>query len=226
MPTWHQLKRAGCVILYQRSSSPSHWKPHGILVVKLISVRIYNQNERLTSNIWRQPLIYMLEFSCHRCLVRADQRGGKECHGACRTSNRVQVRVRAFSHTASSEYLLSVVLLQSFKLELWVLKRFLGMFKRELSANGGDSTHSNVFISNNSRRFTCLALVWRLNTKLESNGYPPMGSLKQDLADGVRLIQLMVSKPLIKYTSAHYLFYDRRRSWVIFMRIVLAIILT
>ncbi|KAI0087028.1 calponin homology domain-containing protein [Irpex rosettiformis] len=31
-----------------------------------------------------------------------------------------------------------------------------------------------------------------LNTKLESNGYPPMTSLVQDLSDGVRLIQLMV----------------------------------
>ncbi|KAF5369426.1 hypothetical protein D9758_002608 [Tetrapyrgos nigripes] len=30
-----------------------------------------------------------------------------------------------------------------------------------------------------------------LNTKLESNGYPPMSSLVQDLSDGVRLIQLM-----------------------------------
>ncbi|KAH7927772.1 hypothetical protein BV22DRAFT_1150413 [Leucogyrophana mollusca] len=30
-----------------------------------------------------------------------------------------------------------------------------------------------------------------LNTKLESHGYPPMNSLKQDLSDGVRLIQLM-----------------------------------
>ncbi|GLB38228.1 putative ca2+ insensitive EF hand [Lyophyllum shimeji] len=30
-----------------------------------------------------------------------------------------------------------------------------------------------------------------LNTKLESNGYPPMSSLVKDLSDGVRLIQLM-----------------------------------
>jgi len=30
-----------------------------------------------------------------------------------------------------------------------------------------------------------------LNTKLESNGYPPMRSLVEDLSDGVRLIQLM-----------------------------------
>ncbi|KAI0916871.1 hypothetical protein AcW1_007797 [Taiwanofungus camphoratus] len=30
-----------------------------------------------------------------------------------------------------------------------------------------------------------------LNTKLESNGYPPMASLVKDLSDGVRLIQLM-----------------------------------
>ncbi|KZV63476.1 hypothetical protein PENSPDRAFT_691598 [Peniophora sp. CONT] len=30
-----------------------------------------------------------------------------------------------------------------------------------------------------------------LNTKLESNGYPPMQSLRTDLSDGVRLIQLM-----------------------------------
>ncbi|EMD40209.1 hypothetical protein CERSUDRAFT_151252 [Gelatoporia subvermispora B] len=30
-----------------------------------------------------------------------------------------------------------------------------------------------------------------LNTKLESNGYPPMTSLVKDLSDGVRLIQLM-----------------------------------
>jgi hypothetical protein len=35
-------------------------------------------------------------------------------------------------------------------------------------------------------------LPYRLNTKLEANGYPPMHSLVQDLSDGVRLIQLMV----------------------------------
>lgn len=34
----------------------------------------------------------------------------------------------------------------------------------------------------------------RLNTKLETNGYPPMRSLVQDLSDGVRLIQLMVRR--------------------------------
>lgn len=33
----------------------------------------------------------------------------------------------------------------------------------------------------------------RLNTKLEEGGYPPMSSLVQDLSDGVKLIQLMVS---------------------------------
>ena len=33
---------------------------------------------------------------------------------------------------------------------------------------------------------------FRLNTKLEANGYPPMSSLVKDLSDGVRLIQLMV----------------------------------
>lgn len=32
----------------------------------------------------------------------------------------------------------------------------------------------------------------RLNTKLESGGYPAMTSLVKDLSDGVRLIQLMV----------------------------------
>ena len=35
--------------------------------------------------------------------------------------------------------------------------------------------------------------TYRLNTKLESNGYPPMTSLVKDLSDGVRLIQLMAS---------------------------------
>ena len=35
--------------------------------------------------------------------------------------------------------------------------------------------------------------IYRLNTKLESAGYPPMTSLVKDLSDGVRLIQLMVS---------------------------------
>ena len=38
--------------------------------------------------------------------------------------------------------------------------------------------------------------VLRLNTKLESQNYPPMTSLVQDLSDGVRLIQLMVSMML------------------------------
>lgn len=33
---------------------------------------------------------------------------------------------------------------------------------------------------------------YRLNAKLEANGYPPMSSLATDLSDGVRLIQLMV----------------------------------
>ena len=35
-------------------------------------------------------------------------------------------------------------------------------------------------------------MIFRLNTKLEANGYPTMSSLVKDLSDGVRLIQLMV----------------------------------
>lgn len=39
----------------------------------------------------------------------------------------------------------------------------------------------------------------RLNTKLDSHGYPPMTSLVRDLSDGVRLIQLMVSRHSIPH---------------------------
>jgi hypothetical protein len=47
-------------------------------------------------------------------------------------------------------------------------------------------------------RLTAFAnCICRLNTKLESAGHPPMTSLVQDLSDGVRLIQLMVSILLI-----------------------------
>jgi hypothetical protein len=45
-------------------------------------------------------------------------------------------------------------------------------------------------------------LVSRLNTKLESNGYPPMMSLVKDLSDGVRLIQLMASALPYQWTFA------------------------
>lgn len=47
------------------------------------------------------------------------------------------------------------------------------------------------------RQPASLAPISRLNTKLEANGYPPMHSLVQDLADGVRLIQLMVRPTLV-----------------------------
>jgi hypothetical protein len=47
-----------------------------------------------------------------------------------------------------------------------------------------------------------LAPISRLNTKLETNGYPPMRSLVQDLSDGVRLIQLMVRSTLVSCTAA------------------------
>ena len=63
-------------------------------------------------------------------------------------------------------------------------KRVPGMFKNARSANG-------EYIS-----FLLVPLVFtlsaRLNTKLETQNYPPMTSLVQDLSDGVRLIQLMV----------------------------------
>jgi len=39
--------------------------------------------------------------------------------------------------------------------------------------------------------------LYRLNTKLEANGYPPMTSLVKDLPDGVRLIQLMVLSKIV-----------------------------
>ena len=55
--------------------------------------------------------------------------------------------------------------------------------------------------------------VSRLNTKLESAGYPPMTSLVKDLSDGVRLIQLMVSRrtplfPRLTYMSTGNHGYD------------------
>ena len=43
---------------------------------------------------------------------------------------------------------------------------------------------------------TNLLMMSRLNTKLESAGYPAMTSLVKDLSDGVRLIQLMVRNPV------------------------------
>jgi hypothetical protein len=57
------------------------------------------------------------------------------------------------------------------------------MFKSEPFANGEHMSFILIII------FT---LVARLNTKLESQNYPPMTSLVKDLSDGVRLIQLMV----------------------------------
>ncbi|OJT14686.1 hypothetical protein TRAPUB_8739 [Trametes pubescens] len=53
-----------------------------------------------------------------------------------------------------------------------------------------------------STKYRVLAGVsspYRLNTKLEANGHPPMSSLVKDLSDGVRLIQLMVRRhPLLQ----------------------------
>lgn len=46
----------------------------------------------------------------------------------------------------------------------------------------------------NLEHFSPILHSSRLNTKLEVNGYPPMSSLVKDLSDGVRLIQLMVSR--------------------------------
>ena len=57
------------------------------------------------------------------------------------------------------------------------------MFRSAPSVNGEDIPFLVVII------FTPAA---RLNTKLESQNYPPMTSLVQDLSDGVRLIRLMV----------------------------------
>ena len=62
------------------------------------------------------------------------------------------------------------------------------------------------------QRKTLVNTDYRLNTKLEANGYPTMSSLVKDLSDGVRLIQLMVS--IIERIS----FFDSkafcRRLWV------------
>ena len=57
------------------------------------------------------------------------------------------------------------------------------MFKNEPFANGEHVPFVLIIV---------FILVTRLNTKLESQNYPPMTSLVQDLSDGVRLIQLMV----------------------------------
>ena len=61
------------------------------------------------------------------------------------------------------------------------------------------SRYSGAYILQMVRSFLVSAyhtadLLWRLNTKLEANDIPPMSSLVKDLSDGVRLIQLMVSK--------------------------------
>lgn len=70
------------------------------------------------------------------------------------------------------------------------------MYKSALSVNGSNYLTSSPFLS------WLIALNPRLNTKLESNGYPPMSSLVKDLSDGVRLIQLMVRElPIWKYSS-------------------------
>ena len=52
----------------------------------------------------------------------------------------------------------------------------------------------------------------RLNTKLESAGYPPMTSLVKDLSDGVRLIQLMVTVAFVHDCSGGN--WLNRKSWV------------
>ena len=54
----------------------------------------------------------------------------------------------------------------------------------------------------------------RLNTKLESNGYPPMTSLVKDLSDGVRLIQLMASTFSGALEQRADTVCRRRKSWV------------
>ncbi|KIJ17822.1 hypothetical protein PAXINDRAFT_72509 [Paxillus involutus ATCC 200175] len=60
-----------------------------------------------------------------------------------------------------------------------------------------DSTQERTFCKwcaqfQSSSRLLCIPYsIFRLNTKLEANGYPPMQSLVHDLSDGVRLIQLM-----------------------------------
>lgn len=56
----------------------------------------------------------------------------------------------------------------------------------------------------------------RLNTKLESAGYPPMKSLRRDLSDGVRLIKLMVSSwdPLHDWLSISNIRIWHRKLWV------------
>ena len=54
-----------------------------------------------------------------------------------------------------------------------------------------------------------LTISLRLNTRLESAGYPPMTSLVRDLSDGVRLIQLMVSSTIIaQHRKMFYILYN------------------
>lgn len=67
------------------------------------------------------------------------------------------------------------------------------MCKSAHSVNG--MSISCLLPSVHRHRTYCNTLICRLNTKLESNGHPPMTSLVKDLSDGVRLIQLMVSMP-------------------------------
>ena len=61
-----------------------------------------------------------------------------------------------------------------------------------------ERTFCKWFVYSRSLKFLLFQSWCRLNTKLESNGYPPMSSLVKDLSDGVRLIQLMVSAQSIR----------------------------
>lgn len=91
------------------------------------------------------------------------------------------------------------------RLSPWTLSRPVqGPYKKELSANGELSA-----IGPQPPR---LKQDYRLNTKLEANGYPPMSSLVKDLSDGVRLIQLMVCMSFgVLYNVLMLL---ARKSWV------------
>ena len=64
----------------------------------------------------------------------------------------------------------------------------LGTCRSVHSANGEQDLPSYVILIIDNIFF----VIFRLNTKLEANGYPTMSSLVKDLSDGVRLIQLMV----------------------------------
>lgn len=164
---------------------------------------------QLTPNFWRQAPVYLLELGRHfGWVVRREEEErwwferkpaqGRRAPEIGITSTRPGVW-HDLPSASTAAYVRAAHFSRTYPPSLSDTREIIGTDNLDLDGVSGGACARcpradilQVVCHPASVLGLCLSLLVRLNTKLESHGYPAMTSLIRDLSDGVRLIQLMV----------------------------------